>query len=63
MMIHLKQASPHVTNEYINALEKNRIPVTVRRSRGKDIDAALWAVGKQAIKKRATKLVALFNNS
>ena len=35
-----KQASPHVTNEYINALEKNRIPVTVRRSRGKDIDAA-----------------------
>lgn len=35
-----KQASPHVTNEYIIALEKNRIPVTVRRSRGKDIDAA-----------------------
>jgi len=35
-----KQASPYVTNEYINALEKNRIPVTVRRSRGKDIDAA-----------------------
>ena len=35
-----KQASPHVTNEYINTLEKNRIPVTVRRSRGKDIDAA-----------------------
>ena len=35
-----KQASPRVTNEYISALERNRIPVTVRRSRGKDIDAA-----------------------
>jgi len=27
-------------NKYINRLEKNKIPVTVRRSRGKDIDAA-----------------------
>jgi len=35
-----KQASTQVTNAYIAALEKNRIPVTVRRSRGKDIDAA-----------------------
>ena len=35
-----KQASGQVTNAYIAALEKNRIPVTVRRSRGKDIDAA-----------------------
>ncbi len=35
-----KQASSQVTNDYIFALEKNRIPVTVRRSRGKDIDAA-----------------------
>lgn len=35
-----KQASSHVTNEYISILERNRIPVTVRRSRGKDIDAA-----------------------
>jgi len=35
-----KQASSHVTNSYIAALEKCRIPVTVRRSRGKDIDAA-----------------------
>ncbi len=35
-----KQASGQVTNAYIAALEKNKIPVTVRRSRGKDIDAA-----------------------
>ncbi len=35
-----KQASSHVTNSYIAALEKYKIPVTVRRSRGKDIDAA-----------------------
>jgi 23S rRNA (adenine2503-C2)-methyltransferase len=35
-----KQASKSVTDAYICMLEKNRIPVTVRRSRGKDIDAA-----------------------
>ncbi|MDA9907335.1 23S rRNA (adenine(2503)-C(2))-methyltransferase RlmN [Flavobacteriaceae bacterium] len=35
-----KQASKSVTDAYIHNLEKNRIPVTVRRSRGKDIDAA-----------------------
>ena len=35
-----KQASKRVTDTYIHALEKNRIPVTVRRSRGKDKDAA-----------------------
>jgi 23S rRNA (adenine2503-C2)-methyltransferase len=35
-----KQASKSVTDAYIQTLEKNRIPVTVRRSRGKDIDAA-----------------------
>ena len=35
-----KQASTKSIEAYINALEKNRIPVTVRRSRGKDIDAA-----------------------
>jgi len=35
-----QQASNQVINDYIAALEKNRIPVTVRRSRGKDIDAA-----------------------
>ncbi len=35
-----QQASTEATDEYINALERARIPVTVRRSRGKDIDAA-----------------------
>jgi len=35
-----QQAPDAAINEYINALEKNRISVTVRRSRGKDIDAA-----------------------
>lgn len=35
-----KQAEDSAIQNYIDALEKNRIPVTVRRSRGKDIDAA-----------------------
>lgn len=35
-----QQASADVTQKYIDSLERNRIPVTVRRSRGKDIDAA-----------------------
>lgn len=35
-----QQASPTIIEDYIQALEHNRIPVTVRRSRGKDIDAA-----------------------
>lgn len=35
-----QQASSKAIDDYIFALEKNRIPVTVRRSRGKDIDAA-----------------------
>jgi 23S rRNA (adenine2503-C2)-methyltransferase len=35
-----QQAPDEVINRYISALEANRIPVTVRRSRGKDIDAA-----------------------
>lgn len=35
-----RQASNQTIEAYINALEKVRIPVTVRRSRGKDIDAA-----------------------
>jgi 23S rRNA (adenine2503-C2)-methyltransferase len=34
------QASDEVLERYISALEGARIPVTVRRSRGKDIDAA-----------------------
>ena len=35
-----QQASNIALDNYINALEKNRIVVNVRRSRGKDIDAA-----------------------
>ncbi len=37
---HFQQASPNVIQDYMEALEHDRIPVTVRRSRGKDIDAA-----------------------
>ena len=35
-----KQANPHAIEMYRSMLEKNHITVTVRRSRGKDIDAA-----------------------
>jgi 23S rRNA (adenine2503-C2)-methyltransferase len=35
-----QQASSSAIDAYISALERARIPVTVRRSRGKDIDAA-----------------------
>ncbi len=35
-----QQASRQIIDDYIFHLEKHRIPVTVRRSRGKDIDAA-----------------------
>ncbi len=35
-----QQASPNAINNYISALEKRNIVVNVRRSRGKDIDAA-----------------------
>ena len=34
------QASPEAISAYTNALENNRISVTVRQSRGRDIDAA-----------------------
>jgi 23S rRNA (adenine2503-C2)-methyltransferase len=34
------QAPPHVIENYVNALEARGITVTVRRSRGQDIDAA-----------------------
>ena len=33
-------ASENIIDRYIDALEKNKIPVTIRKSRGKDIDAA-----------------------
>lgn len=35
-----QQADDAVIHKYIESLEKARVPVTVRRSRGKDIDAA-----------------------
>ena len=35
-----QQASPEAIQMYIDTLEANRIVVNVRRSRGKDIDAA-----------------------
>ncbi|MCZ6594782.1 MAG: 23S rRNA (adenine(2503)-C(2))-methyltransferase RlmN [Bacteroidetes bacterium] len=35
-----QQANKAVIDSYIVQLEKNKIPVTIRRSRGKDIDAA-----------------------
>ena len=35
-----QQASSKALDMYVNILEANRITVTVRRSRGKDIDAA-----------------------
>ena len=35
-----KSASQNMINLYKDLLEKNKITVTVRRSRGKDIDAA-----------------------
>ena len=35
-----QQANPKAINMYVNILEANNITVTVRRSRGKDIDAA-----------------------
>lgn len=35
-----QQASPEILEQYIKILEQNRIVVNVRRSRGKDIDAA-----------------------
>ena len=35
-----KSANDNIIEEYKRALEKNKITVTVRRSRGKDIDAA-----------------------
>ena len=35
-----QQADDSALSLYVNALEKNGITVTIRRSRGKDIDAA-----------------------
>ena len=35
-----KSANNNIIEQYKRALEKNKITVTIRRSRGKDIDAA-----------------------
>jgi 23S rRNA (adenine2503-C2)-methyltransferase len=43
-----KQASAEMTEKYITALEKNNIIVNVRRSRGKDIDAACGQLANKA---------------
>lgn len=42
------QAPEEVTNQYAQLLEKNNITVTVRRSRGKDIDAACGQLANKA---------------
>jgi 23S rRNA (adenine2503-C2)-methyltransferase len=46
-----QQAEPEVIDAYIRALERNDIVAKVRRSRGKDIDAAC---GQLANKNEAT---------
>ena len=42
------QASEESTNLYVHHLERNGITVTVRRSRGKDIDAACGQLANKA---------------
>lgn len=42
------QAPEEITNLYVHHLEKNGITVTVRRSRGKDIDAACGQLANKA---------------
>jgi len=44
-----KQASNDAINKYVEALEQNGIIVTVRRSRGKDIDAACGQLANKSI--------------
>jgi len=38
-----------IIQEYISELEKNKIPVTIRKSRGKDIDAAYGQLANREI--------------
>lgn len=47
-----QQADPSVTDHYHDALEKNGITVTVRRSRGKDIDAACGQLANKSTNKK-----------
>jgi 23S rRNA (adenine2503-C2)-methyltransferase len=44
-----RQASEGAVNRYIDVLESNKIPVTVRRSRGKDIDAACGQLANKTV--------------
>ena len=44
-----KQASNEAINKYVEALEKNGIIVTVRRSRGKDIDSACGQLANKSL--------------
>lgn len=44
-----QQAPPEVTNRYQQVLEANDITVTVRRSRGKDIDAACGQLANKSV--------------
>lgn len=44
-----QQAPPEVTNRYQQALERNGITATVRRSRGRDIDAACGQLANKSI--------------
>ena len=46
---HFKQASNDAINKYVEVLEQNGIIVTVRRSRGKDIDAACGQLANKSI--------------
>jgi 23S rRNA (adenine2503-C2)-methyltransferase len=46
---YFKQASNDAINKYVEALEQNGITVTVRRSRGKDIDAACGQLANKSI--------------
>ncbi len=45
-----KQASHQVVHQYVNALESAGITVTIRRSRGQDIDAACGQLANKAQK-------------
>ncbi|WP_121667062.1 23S rRNA (adenine(2503)-C(2))-methyltransferase RlmN [Mesonia aquimarina] len=45
-----QQANSQITDRYQDALEKNGITVTVRRSRGKDIDAACGQLANKSSK-------------
>ncbi len=49
-----QQASPLVTTQYQRALERNDITVTVRRSRGKDIDAACGQLANKSVEEAQT---------